>query len=365
MKIVYDPKVFSFQQYGGISRYFYEIITRIAKYEELEVSPFMGFHKNKYGLENYKDNFKDIVSFKLPNIPKSSKLFMKVNELMFTNYIKKNKFDIYHQTFYSKLPNKCKSARIVTVHDMIHEKFPQYFSLNDPTSYLKKKSVENSDGIICVSESTKKDLINIYNVPEPKIRVIHHGNSLRTAVNDERIIDAPYIFYVGDRKGYKNFHLLLDAYSNNMWVKENFHIVCFGGGQFKKEELDLIDHYSASGKVHHLSGSDQVLANLYNYASLFVYPSLYEGFGIPPLEAMYYGCPVLVSNTSSIPEIVGDAGIYFDPYETEDFIEKLTLSLENTQLREDIILKGYKQEKKYSWDRCSKETFEFYRQFLS
>ncbi|MDI4650331.1 glycosyltransferase family 4 protein [Cohnella hashimotonis] len=363
MKIVYDFNVFSFQRYGGISRYFYELIQRVSRDNDAEVSAFLGFHINQYGLEDYKEYMSNYFGIMRPMLPKSYKAFLLLNEMLFSRHLQHNKFDIYHQTYYSRKNHRTKAAKILTVHDMIHEKFPEYFSENDNTTNQKKISIKNADGIICISESTKKDLVDMYNVPQEKIKVIYHGNSLKKEVKNQRIVAAPYILYVGDRKGYKNFKLLLQAYVSNSMTRDNYHIVCFGGGEFSKEEREYLSTNNIINKVHHYGGSDDTLSNLYYFASLFVYPSLYEGFGIPPLEAMYYGCPVLASDKSSIPEIMGEAGLYFDPYSLEDMSDKLSISLENTDLRNKLITKGYEQEKKYSWDRCSSETIEFYREF--
>lgn len=361
MNILYDHEIFWLQKYGGISRYFYEIICRLAAHAGTDVSVFMGFHNNGYGLENYREQYYRFFGTARPIIPKTTRLFSKLNDLMFLFFKETTGFDIYHQTYYRKfLPGKGKKM-IITMHDMIYELFPQEFSPNDPVPPLKKWTAEKADGIICVSESTKRDLIRLFRIPEHKIKVIYHGNSLTNKVTTPAVVSEPYILYVGLRFGYKNFKMLLDAYAKANRVREDFRLVCFGGGPLKPGEEKFISELNLTNKVIHISGSDDVLANLYNYASVFVYPSLYEGFGIPPLEAMHYGCPVLVSSTSSIPEVVGQAGLYFDPLSLDELVFKLEHVLYDDSLKKQLTKAGYEREKLFSWDKAADETLSFYK----
>jgi glycosyltransferase involved in cell wall biosynthesis len=136
--------------------------------------------------------------------------------------------------------------------------------------------------------------------------------------------------------------------------------VCFGGGKFLEVELQKISSYNLSHKVFHVEGPDSLLVSLYKSAFCLVYPSLYEGFGIPPLEAMALGCPVLASNVSSIPEVVGDAGILFDPLSEESLVTSIE-SLYNESKRNEMIKVGFGQERKFSWDRVTEETLEVYK----
>jgi len=197
-------------------------------------------------------------------------------------------------------------------------------------------------------------------IPEEKIKVTHIANPLTIEVKDERIIKEDYILHVGGEGVHKNFHALLTAYSNSNYLRNNFKLVKFGVSRLNKIEEEIVGKNKIKDRVVLLSGSDIVLANLYKYASAFVFPSLYEGFGIPPLEAMHYGCPVVVSNRSSMPEIVGEAGLYFDPENQEEIIEKCETLLNDSDLRVKLITKGYLQEKKFSWEKCFNETLSAY-----
>jgi glycosyltransferase involved in cell wall biosynthesis len=174
-----------------------------------------------------------------------------------------------------------------------------------------------------------------------------------------------YILYVGARGGYKNFTNFLRAYSSSPSLRGTFGVVCFGGGEFCLSERKLLASLGlGEDKIVQLPGDDSVLAGLYSRAAVLVYPSLYEGFGIPPLEAMSFDCPVICSNTSSLPEVVGDAAELFDPSEPENIriaIERVVMSAARTNA---LIALGRERIKNFSWDRCARETFTVYQRVL-
>ena len=145
----------------------------------------------------------------------------------------------------------------------------------------------------------------------------------------------------------------------------NFNLICFGGGEFTKAELTLFKELGLKeNQIRQCSGDDQLLARLYTSASVFVYPSLYEGFGIPPLEAMSYKCPVVCSDSSSIPEVVGDAGEFFDPYSIESISLAIERVVESNILSNDLIRKGNDRLKLFSWDKCANETLKVYKSLI-
>lgn len=355
MNILYDHQIFAVQKYGGISRYFYEIIKRIA-YEE-NVCLYEGYHINEYGLENI-ENLKYYHGRKRPAVKYTGWLFRYLNSRDLNKFAQNLSLEIYHPTYYEDF-NINKGKLIVTVYDMIHELYYK----NDITVMKKKNLIEKADGIIAISESTKKDLIDILNINPEKIRVIYLANSLVVDDIGDRLVKEPYVLYVGNRGGYKNFENYLKALALSRY-KNDINIVCFGGGNFINDEKHLINDLKLENRIKLFSGDDKILANLYTYAEAFVYPSKYEGFGLPPLEAMQYGTPVIVSNISSIPEVVGKAGIYFDPENIEEMAFKIDSVLENHELREQLSIKGIEQVKMFSWDKCANETIDFYKQVL-
>lgn len=365
MNILYDHQTFAMQRYGGISRYFYETIKRLLENPHMQISSFMGYFINEYGLEKLKDEFTHFKGTKYTPKFKTKLLFLKLNSILFSRFASKYPFDLYHQTYYDYLLPSFKGKRVMTVLDMTHEFFPGSFHKLDKTTEWKKQSIPEADGFICISESTRRDLIRLFNVQEDKARVIYLGNSIDTNVTSDRIIKDNYILFVGDRKGYKNFSLLLEAYAGLPEINNSFMLVCYGGGPPSESEKQIINDNKLDSRIIFDSGDDKKLANFYKFASVFVYPSKYEGFGIPPLEAMSIGCPVIASNISSIPEVAGEAGLYIDPDSLDDMKKQLTLILTDEDVRTDCVKKGFEQSQKFSWDKCASEHFEFYKELLS
>ncbi len=362
MNILYDYEIFSIQKYGGATRYFYEIISRMPKYENCRVNLYMGRYINTYGLEGHKDKFDNYYGKKIRHIPRTKLLFIKAQKPFFERYANRYSCDIFHKTYYQNYNLKPRKKTIITLHDFTHERFPDNFSKLDKTPEYKRRSISEANGIICISESTKRDLLEYYKVPEEKIKIIYHGNSLKYTVTEDRIIKEPYILYVGDRRSYKNFGILIDAFNNSDFLRKNFKSVCAGGGRFTKKEKEDIEKANALNNFIQIEGRDKLLANLYHYAEVFVFPSLYEGFGIPILEAMHYGCPIIASNSSSLPEVGGNAAVYFNPNSPDDFSEKLLMILNDRELKEKLAKNGINREKNFDWEKTAIETYEFYKQ---
>ena len=362
LSILYDHQIFALQRYGGVSRYYYELISRLSAMPDVEVSLFQGLHINGYGIERHREEMRHFWGFRRPSIPKTHYLFRALNHIIFPLATRNWKVDLYHATYYKCLLASSARKRVVTVHDMIHERYPAYTAPRDTTARDKKLAVERADGIICVSESTKRDLMQYLSVPERKIAVIHHANPLTATVDAQPLIQRPYLLFVGDRHTYKNFSLLLSAYARTERINSHVDLVCFGGGPFTGRERQMIAAQGIQHKVSWQSGPDAALANLYAHAAAFIYPSLYEGFGIPPLEAMHYGCPVLISDTSSLPEVVGDAGLYFSPTDEDSLLTQLDRILMDSDLRQKLVERGHIRDRQFSWNRTAEETLRFYRE---
>lgn len=365
MKVTYDHQIFIISKFGGASRYFVEMISRMAQKKGVDASLFMGYFINEYGLENFKNHFVNFNGKKYNEIKKSKMFMLHLDNFLFKSFLKKSNPDIYHTTYYKYLVSSFKGKRIVTILDMMHELMPAAFSKFDKSAEWKKETVRKADGIISISHATKIDLMKIYNVPEEKIKVIHLANSMNTDVTTERIVKEHYILYVGGRWVYKNFRMLLDVFANSVHLKTNFKIVAFGGGKFSAEELEYMDKFGIKDKVIFDTGADEKLANYYKYASVFVYPSKYEGFGVPLLEAMYMDCPIVASNISSIPEIGGPACLYFNPDSPDDLKEKLEIILTKEDVKNNLQNKAKEWRKNFSWQKTADETYEYYKQILS
>ncbi len=363
MKVLYDFEIFTKQSFGGVSRYFYEILSGLAKQNNLDLSIFLGINCSGYKFDVLSDKIS--ITQKRINYPKNLHLFFYYfNKLWFNKTIKSNNYDILHKTYYSDVGQMGNYKIVSTIHDMTHELFPRYFSRNDGTSQLKLKCAKESDAVICVSSTTKNDLVNIFNIDPDKIKVIYHGITIKNNNSTVRTIEKPYLLYVGQRWGYKNFNTLLSAYSQDINLNKNFLLVCFGGGKFNLSEKLFIKKNTLEDKVIHLSGNDDLLVSLYKFADLFVYTSYYEGFGFPPLEAMECECPVLTSPGGSVKEVLGDSAFYFDPASAEDMYVKMNTLINDKELQKKLILSGKERVKQFTWKKSVLEHFKFYNEIL-
>ena len=215
-------------------------------------------------------------------------------------------------------------------------------------------------------------MLRIYDIPESNISVAYLGyHSLpdvkSTYIDNQTLNNSekPFLLFVGQRGGYKNFLRFLKSFSISKKLVKDFDIIAFGGGKFSVDERRYISELGLKEKqVKNIQGGDNMLSVLYSKAMLFVYPSLYEGFGLPPLEAMDHSCPVICSNTSSIPEVVGKAALKFSPSNVEDISHAMEKVLYNSSIRADLILAGLEQTKSFSWEKCAADTLEIYRSIL-
>lgn len=368
MKVAYDNQIFFFEKYGGISRYFTSLIIELVKTEN-EYKIFSNVYLNEYLSEL---NEKNVSGLKFNKFPNKSTRFLKfissiVNEIQIKNW----KPDILHETFYSYSRTYSKKIPIVvTIHDMIHELYPELFDKSDKTSINKRRSVDRANKIICVSETTKNDLIRLFEVPESKVSVVHHGFTQFKIYSDSDSVyldlpTEPYLLYIGKRGGYKNFCNYVKSVSISKILKKDFKLVFFGGGSFTKNEINIFFELGfLNSDFYYFEGDDLLLQNLLRKASAFIYPSLYEGFGLPLLEAMHLGCPIIASRSGSIPEIAKNAAKYFDPLSIED----MAFSIENVVYSNEFgnILKdnGHIQLKEYNWEKASILTNLVYKQLL-
>ena len=369
MNIVYDSQIFCAQKYGGVSRYFCEIASRISRFPETQVTVVAPMYVCAY-LQNVPSQI--VSGFKAPKT-NHFRLARRAFGVLAGDLMLRTKVpDLIHETYFFpyRLGPK-KAPRVITIHDMIHEKFAASFPNADKTAGYKARAAERADHVICVSESTRRDAIDILGLSPEKITVVHHGFALMGVGGDKAVefssqaIVRPFLLYVGHRGGYKNFLGLLEAYASSKALTGSFELVCFGGGPLHADEVQAIHRLGLpEGKVLQLTGSDEILSSLYRTASAFIYPSLYEGFGIPPLEAMAHDCPVICSQTSSIPEVVGNAGEYFDPVNVESMrsaIERVVSSAASCKV---LIDNGRERLKLFSWDRCAAKTFDIYNMLI-
>ena len=364
MKVLFNNSLFFHQRYGGVTRCSVYLAKKLIE-KKIDINILAPIFKNIY-LREISDLYK--FGFYIKRYPRI-KIVEYFNNKIITNKSKKNKSSIIHDGYFSSSTLELKNkTKILTIHDLIHEKLPHLYSEN--RIEIRRKIISNTDYFICVSEKTKEDFIDFYKIPENKIKVIHHGSDhlphYENNKDQENLqLDKPFILFVGTRAKYKNFDLLLKSYFNSNKIKKDFDLICFGGGNFTSKEINLFKKLKLINKIKLVSGDDYVLKKLYQNAFIFVFPSYYEGFGLPLLEAMQMGCPILASDISVFKEICGNSIKYF---KSEDF-EHLTYNLEellySSSQTEDLIKKGYEHVKKYTWSKCADQVINVYNNFYS
>lgn len=363
MRVAFDHHIFAIQRYGGVSRYFVELASRLPTDIVSEVAVVAPLHINQYLSQERGQRVARGRYFPF-TFRGHIRVVSLLNKLAAPLAWRGLRPDIVHETFFSEQPIGHGRKRVLTVYDMIHELFPAEFANTAPMTAAKRVAVARADHVICISESTRQDLTRLFGVDPARTSVVHLGHSM--IVDDAALAEAQgsvrkqVILYVGHRSGYKNFRRFAQAYASSALLKKEFEIVAFGGPPFSAQEIAELEQLGIRDRVRHQSGTDDELAACYKTAAVFVYPSLYEGFGIPPLEAMSWGCPVACSTGGSLPEVVGDAGIYFDPQSVEEIRSVMERVVTGQSLQAELRARGYSRIKNFSWDRCAAETASVY-----
>ena len=358
--VLYDYQVFDMQRFGGISRYFCEIIERIGIPYKIGV---------RYSVNYYLTNGKirtNIIPLPRFICKRYHSAFNRKNFNWVYDMLRERGNYVFHPTYYDPyfLDYIGKHPYVVTVHDMIHELFSELFSAEENISAQKKRVILNANRIIAISENTKKDIVELLHVNPDKIDVIYHSTSMKP-FSGKKKLDLPekYLLYVGDRCCYKNFERFAKVFAKLQKEDADLFLICTGRS-FKADEKKLFDELGTADKVRCIKASDKELSELYGRTSLFVYPSLYEGFGIPILEAYACHCPIALSNTSCFPEIAGEAGCYFDPYSEDSMYEAIKGILYDEEKKKELVRLGDERLKLYSWDKAAKATEDVYRKIL-
>lgn len=379
MNLLYDHQIFTWQNYGGISRYFSELMSQFTLDPVIDFRLALRYSQNEHlhqntQLNNFWTHRNDFFSDSRFFSALQKKIHVNVPNHIFNNQgeslkqLKAQNFDVFHPTYYDTyfLRNPIKKPYVLTIYDMIHDVLPDTFDKNDLNIRNRKKILaDNAKVIIAISENTRTDIIKFMDVPKEKIHVIHLGDSLSriknaNSSNSSISIRVPikYLLFVGNRDKYKNFSFLLEALIPMLRKDRNLHLICAGGGFFSDSEKKLM--LDTLTRIHNYPADDATLQYLYKNACAFIFPSLYEGFGIPVLEAFSCGCPVLMSNTSSLPEVGGDAALYFDPVNQNSLTANLERILSDETLRKNLITKGFERAKSFSWEKTAIMTKKVY-----
>jgi len=372
MKIGIDCRIYS-SKFTGIGRYVHELISRIAKLDQ-ENQYILFFNHPEY--ENFKlpsKNFKKVLA--------DAPIYSLREQFHFLEILKNEKLDLMHFTHFNA-PLFYRGPSIVTIHDLTLSFYPgkKKRSIIHRLGYhlTFRSAVRKAKKIITISENSKKDLMKLIGTKEEKIQIIYQGvgdefkklpeKEVQKSLDNLHITE-PFFLYTGVWRSHKNIPNMIKAFNEVKKHPEckNLKLVMTGNEnplypEIKEtiQECDLEDDVIFSGLV-----PEQDLLALYNAAQIYIFPSFYEGFGLPPLEAMACGTPVAASNSSSIPEIAGkDNAVFFDPENYEEMAEKIYLLYKNQNLQKKLIKRGFERIKKFDWQKTASETLNLYKKCL-
>jgi glycosyltransferase involved in cell wall biosynthesis len=364
--VAFDHRIFVHQKHGGISRYFARLAEHLPKFS-IEPKIISPLYQTEY-LEYLPKQM--IWGRRFTASPKVLRSAVVIGEALHRPLASLFGADVVHESYHHFRRVAPSRAKIVTtVYDLIWERSPVLERDQYAIPFARRNlrdQVHRADKIICISESTRRDLIDFHPEVADKTEVILFGfDPMPPAESAPPPHPKPYLLYVGMRwRGYKNFLGLVSAYAASERLRAEFDLVCVGGGPLNPEELSLIKSAGVEGKVFQRNADDQALQNYYRHAHLFVYPSLYEGFGMPLLEAMAANCPVVCMKISSMPEVCADAAEYAFPDQPESLqaaIERVAFSSDRA---EALRAAGTERLKLFSWTECARQTSEIYKSLL-
>lgn len=376
MRIGIDARFYGGEQSKGLGRYTQKLIEQLVEYDQ----------SNEYVIFLQTEQFEQW-HFAQPHVTPVHapyRWYTLAEQLFMPIQIWRAKVDCMHFPHFN-VPLLYRKPFIVTIHDLIIMRFPtQRATTLGPLLYrlkhwagqiVMKHAIKHSWHILTVSEFSKQDIVEYYQVSPEKITVTYEaadiGDSCKQqsthAILQKYQVREPYLLYVGNAYPHKNLERLIDVVKT--WKKQypqtHWQMVFVGKEDYfyarLKQEVwlkDVENDVVFTGFV-----PDAELPCLYQHARAYVFPSYYEGFGLPPLEAMAYGIPVLAARTSCLPEVLGDAALYFDPDDTSGIIEAIQEILHSDDVRSTLVEKGYRQVKKYSWKSMMEETIQVYEQF--
>ncbi|MDP3900228.1 MAG: glycosyltransferase family 1 protein [bacterium] len=359
------------KQYSGVSEYTLNLLNEILRQDKL----------NQYKLyyNSYHDLSKNIPDFNFSNVEMISTDYPnKLLNYVFFKYFNRPKIDrlvgadLFFMPHFNFIALNDNTKKIITIHDLSFLHFKHFFASRQNFWHRNinvGKMLKKFDKIIAVSQNTKQDIIDLCNIPEKRIEVIYSGISQEfTKISDQEKLDIirekyklpeKFILYLGNLEPRKNIEGIIEAYgqyreNNDTFAK--YDLVIAGGQSWKYRSIYETTKNNAYWRdIHFLNYIDRKdKVGLYNLASLFLFPSFYEGFGFPPLEAAACGTPVIASNTSSLPEILQDAAILVNPYHIEEIANSIAEVLNNENLKSLLIQKGIERAKKFTWEKCAR-----------
>jgi len=365
LRVVYDHQVFSWQTFGGVSRYYCELMREFRRTHAVDFRLGVRYSNNAYLNSTTLSAHRQF--FKKHNFRGKAILLGALNRRYSKSLIARGEFDIFHPTFFDPYFLNLLGNRpfVMTVYDLNHDKYPSMFPPGDTTARHMGILIKRAAKIIAISENTKMDLVRFCAVDPKKIQVIYLAGTLDLKGRQAHLrLPTRYILFVGSRAIYKNFLFFIRSVTPILQKDRELKVICAGGGSFSKEEQLFLDDLEIAKQVLYYPVNDAILRTLYRNALVFVFPSLYEGFGLPVLEAFACQCPTIVSHTSSFPEVAGEAAVYLEPSDPSSVREAVKKVINSPKLRAALKAKGRAQLKKFSWAKTARETKKLYGEVL-
>ena len=362
MRLLVDEQIFVVQEHGGISRLFAELAGEFLAHPELNVglSRWGTTSVNHYLLD--KPELRQVLDVR-PARNIAGPLLR-----YFTAPRRRADIDLVHCTFYLTrgLRDYPGVPKVVTIHDMIPELMPETRRRLDWITH-KRRYVDQAQHIICVSESTKHDMLQIYGDVQAPITVIPHGVSPAFTPVAERLseLEHPYLLFVGNRDGYKDAAVLLEAFARLRGEFPDLHILFVGGGPWSRAEQRAFQRLSISDAVHQRTLPESLMPAAYSGAVACIFPSRYEGFGLPALEAMACGTPLILADASALPEVGGSAARYFVAGDAISLEEAIRAVLSDAVLRAQMSERGLQRAAMFPWERTAQATVATYDSVLA
>ena len=348
---LYTGDIFRLQDRGGISRYFAEVIPRLKRPAEVVA----GLHQSE---ELAALGPRARYALRLPAFPGSARLAAPWNTLLDRAVLGGRRGVILHPTYYRDPRGLPRSEPLVlTVYDMTHERFPaiarrRWWGSRDPAVH-KAALCARADRILCISQATRRDVVELLGVPREKTRVVLLAGRDWALVPSVAVagLDRPFLLWIGERHSYKNFLRTLEAWAACREAAGTL-LLCIGGGRFRTDEVARLAAIGVAGRVRQTNCPDSQLRWAYEHAAGLLYTSLWEGFGLPVLEAFGLGCPVVASNLSALPEVGGEEAIYVEPESTESIRGGIRRCLAEGRTAPRVAARQA-QAARFSWDVCA------------
>lgn len=366
MHVLFDHQAFTGTPYGGVSRYFFDLMQSFAPWPDITVDLSLRLSNNEY--LNQASHGRYLRYSALAGSPHANRAASLLNRISSRQKVRAGRYDVFHPTYYHNyfLDAVGQKPVVVTFYDATNERYSnQYPAIYGGQYETRKRVLQRANRIIAISNFSKQELTEFFPVDPGKIDVIHLGSALGQHLPATsglpRPLAAPYLLFVGKRDFYKNFSGFFRAIGPVLHRHPDLHLICAGSGSFRPHEQTLFESAGLTSRVHYRPLTDVTLLTMYQHAEAFVFPSLNEGFGIPVLEAFIGQCPAVLSNRSSLPEVGGDAAVYFDPDSDESIADAVERVLTDTTLRSDLRRKGTERLQHFSCDKTARQTLALYQ----